>query len=467
MARTRPGVGVATAVGITALCIIPGPRYVQAQSGVTECGREGGADIIVGEVASVANWQRVGDIDAFSWGVTFCNLGDEAGVFMANDDQHPVHAQNMYRLLDGRFEQIGLSWLPHAFFALSQNQCGCGCTAMGGSTLGEGCSSPESASISGYQPNMGPRSEVNAHTGAFAFPFSYRGESGDFIYKRVQVHAADLDVAQNQGARYFAEDQVVSPDDALNGFQNNNASHRELVVARTGSEWQAALTGSTTREQPAIRAWAALDPTVMAADVQVPDDGLFVVAGKATYAGAGVWQYEYAIQNLNSHRCGGSFSVPIPNGAVVEGIGFHDVDYHSGEPFDLTDWAGVTDGGALRWTTGPFETDPNANALRWGTLYNFRFTANREPMQGEVTIGLFRPGSPASVVAQSLVPAWRFGDLDGDLDIDWVDYAGWPGCVTGPGSAHSGSPCAVFDHEPDGDVDMTDYAAFMYAFLEE
>ncbi len=58
----------------------------------------------------------------------------------------------------------------------------------------------------------------------------------------------------------------------------------------------------------------------------------------------------------------------------------------------------------MSWSTTDFATDPDANAVRWGTLYNFRFEAVAAPGPAGVEIGLFRPGSPASVAATTLGP---------------------------------------------------------------
>ncbi|MGE4198328.1 MAG: hypothetical protein AB7G11_14530, partial [Phycisphaerales bacterium] len=100
-------------------------------------------------------------------------------------------------------------------------------------------------------------------------------------------------------------------------------------------------------------------------------------------------------------------------GVMVTNIGFHDVDYHSGDGpgnvnFSGTDWTAskingeVSDGTPLVWSTETFAQNQSANALRWGTLYNFRFDANVMPKSGSVTIGLWRPpspGDPSSVVS--------------------------------------------------------------------
>ena len=47
----------------------------------------------------------------------------------------------------------------------------------------------------------------------------------------------------------------------------------------------------------------------------------------------------------------------------------------------------------VSWSTETFDQNPDANALRWGTLYNFRFDADVPPTTGEARIGLFEPGT--------------------------------------------------------------------------
>src|SRR6185436_16640225 len=109
------------------------------------------------------------------------------------------------------------------------------------------------------------------------------------------------------------------------------------------------------------------------------------------------------VYNINSDRSGGSFSVPLPAGAEVTNIGFHGVFAHSGEPFENTvdnpaDWRATIGDGAITFApTHSFDENVNANALRWGTMYNFRFTANVAPRaDGVATVGLFKPATGAS-----------------------------------------------------------------------
>src|SRR4030095_10037100 len=99
-------------------------------------------------------------------GTDSCNFGVENLHWFANPDQeHPVIAQNLYRMSGGpnnddRFEQIGQSSVKHAFTALTNNICSLGCNGVGGSNLGSGCSDPYGASLNSG-PNLGSPACVN------------------------------------------------------------------------------------------------------------------------------------------------------------------------------------------------------------------------------------------------------------------------------------------------------------------
>ena len=71
----------------------------------------------------------------------------------------------------------------------------------------------------------------------------------------------------------------------------------------------------------------------------------------------------------------------------------------------------------VEWSTDTAAANANANAIRWGSLYNFRFDADAPPENVSATIGLFKTGTPADLSVQILGPSvspacpW---DLDGD-----------------------------------------------------
>jgi len=386
-------------------------------------------------------------IHAFSVGMTACNIGDDNAIWFDHTNQHPVIAQNLYRLKSGRFEQIGMSWLLHTFFAVDGSACGT-CTAPephDGNYLYAGCSNPEGAGIAGTQNNLGPRSTVNASTGFFPYPFN-RNHQMNKIVRRLQVGDTDIDATLNTGALFFAEGHFVTTDEPAFGNHFNNASYRRVAFARPGpennncnntlfspSDWCGIFSGSTQREKAAIRAWKENDPSVVETDVFVPGEGLFILAAKATDLENGFWHYEYAVQNLNSHRSAGSFRVPLPVGAVVENIGFHAPFYHSGEPYDGTDWTAIVLSDSIVWGTTPYDTNPNANALRWGTLYNFRFDANVAPEPRSIQLGLFRPGVPGHITAETIGPSRGFVDCNDNLIPDHCEIGFFEGCPDVPG----------------------------------
>ena len=51
----------------------------------------------------------------------------------------------------------------------------------------------------------------------------------------------------------------------------------------------------------------------------------------------------------------------------------------------------------MNWSTATFAANPNANALRWATLYNFWFDADAPPTSAVHSLELFKPGSPTSL----------------------------------------------------------------------
>jgi len=379
-----------------------------------------GPDVIVGSLHQTSSYGSSGGISAFAVGTHSCNVGDFWLNWYSNTNQHPVIGQNMFRLKNDRFEHIGQSWLKHGFYALSSSLCYSDCQSTNGEHLGVHCSDPYDANLNGQQFNLGPKYQVNAHTGYFPYPPASPPYSG-ILARRLQVKNSDLDPNLDGGGIYFVEGQYVTPDDAAAGNQNNNASYRQIAVSGGGSSWSISPTSPTQREQPAIRAWKDTDPTVVETDIQIPQEGLFILAAKATALGNGYWHYEYAVQNLNSDRSARAFSVPIdPTGKILN-IGFHDVAYHSQEPFSGIDWPSIVSNGSISWSTVDYATNQFGNALRWGTLYNFRFDANLAPQTTHATLTLFKPGTPGSVTATTIGPLTNSNDCNGNGVADSVD----------------------------------------------
>jgi len=435
----------AASVALAAIAVLPA-AWAHALS--PHCQANGGSpDVIVGDIYDKVRHGAVGDITAFSIGTKSCNTGTCQLNWISSTNDHPVIGQNMYRLKDGRFEQIGQSWLKHGYTALQQSLCGTCQSSGSGSYLGVNCADPYSASLNGSQSRLGPKFEVNPFSGDFPYPPTNGNLTGNAIYKRLQVKNSDLDPALNPGSQYFVEAQYVSWDDSYTGMNKNNASYRPITVSGSAGTYDIALSGSTLRETPAIRAWAAADATVVLSDVSVPNDGLILLGAKVTQVG-GTWRYEYAVQNVSMHRAIGWFAVPIPVGAAVTNISFHDVDYHSGEPIVGTDWPGLVQDGRIYWASETQAQNPNANSLRWGTLYNFRFELNVPPTTGAVALGPWRPGAPTEFSASTLVPTLCDGDgyceageTCSSCAADCANQGGGSGCCGNASCELGENPC--------------------------
>ncbi|MFQ5589967.1 MAG: EF-hand domain-containing protein [Phycisphaerae bacterium] len=407
------------------------------EQGAQSSNEAGWPDVIVADLQTAECYGSVDGITGCAIGTTACNIGTARASWISYTNQHPVIVQNAYRLMDDRFEQIGLSWVKHGFYAVAQSLCTACEDITDGSELGVGCSDPYSATLNGIQTNMSPRSTVNANTGYFPYPWDTPPPES-VIDRRLQIHNSDLDPELNPGARYFVQGHYVTPGDAAARTHNNNASYREASAVRlpTGElTLSFSESADTQRGQPALRAWQDVDNSVHETDLQIPNEGLFILSSKAIALGDGVWRYEYALQNLNSDRSAMSFTVPLPDRPHVTRIGFHDVDYHSGEPYDSSDWAVSLSAGSIRWSTDGFETNENANALRWGTVYNFRFHVNAPPTLIPLTIGLFKPpehpDDPTAISGLAWGPALAMIDCNGNGVADACDLScPAPGCPT-------------------------------------
>ena len=442
---TLAATGAALGIGQFTATAVPG------EGGTADSSASVGPDVIVGAIgdgsgATVGTSTYKGATvtvngaatTAYAFGTVSCNIGSVPLRWWQNTSYHPVIPENAYRIMNGRIEQIGVGWMKHGFCALQESLCatcvpdaGCGSSQ---SQLGVGCSDPYTASLNGSQSNLGPRYEVNVSTGVYPatgstiWPSVPAGQTN--FARLVQIKNSDLNPTANAGAVYVAEAMYVHPDDAQAGNNTNNASYRTFTVSGSTS-FALTLTGSTMQTKPAIYHWAVVNPSVQISTADAAD-GRYVLGCNVTANANGTYHYEYAVYNYTSDSAGASFGVPVPAAAVVTNATFKDVAYHSGEPFDGTDWTVTTSGGQVKWQcTQTYAQNANANALRWGTLYNFAFDCTVPPNTGAATIGLFKVSSSVNVVTK--VPSCKMGDVDcsghvdgGDLGILFSNW-GLPG----------------------------------------
>src|SRR6476646_8838778 len=386
-----------------------------------------GPDIIVGDLPDMVQIDpAVGSQVGLGIATTSCNNGDQPVNFFAlpNTD-HPFFPENFYRMSGGadnteRIEQVGQSWIKHTFGADEGDDCNLGCNTNNCtqfSQLCPGCSDPYLADENGFYDLLGSRAWVNPFTGAMpSTAANHNGHAHDGVSHRIRVNLADLNTSLNTGATYFAEAEYLDPLEytwcqAHPGECNmyNNASYRQFLVNGTTS-FTFSPVGQTHRMQPAIMAWTGA--TIIQLQPDPENDGIALLGYKVTNPSPGVWHYEYAIYNENLDRSIQSFSVPVQGN--ISNIGFHAPPQEPGWANDGTfnnqgyssmPWAVshnnncfIWQGDFLTWNSEFFAQNQNANAIRFGTLYNFRFDADHFPSFWYGRIGFFKTGAPIDVV---------------------------------------------------------------------
>ena len=386
-----------------------------------------GPDIIVGDLPDMVQVGTEGSQVGLGIATTSCNNGDQPVNFHAlPETDHPFFPMNFYRMSGGadntqRFEQVGQSWVKHAFGASEDDICGFGCDTSNCTQFQQlcpGCADPYLADENGWYQLLGSRAWVNPFTGFFQSnpdPTNHTGHNDIGASHRVRVNVSDLNTTLNQGATYFAEAAYWTPQEyqwcqthpGQCNMYNNASYHQFLVIGTT--DFSFSPVGQTVRMQPAIEAWtnATISPQLQ------PDpgnDGVWYLGYKVTNPSAGLWHYEYALYNQNLDRSIQSFSVPIASGTILSNVGFHAPPQEPGwandgtvnnQGYSSTPWLFTKATDSVTWNTETLAQNPNANAIRFGTLYNFRFDANQPPQSANATVGFFKTGSPMTVGIQA------------------------------------------------------------------
>ncbi|MEP6811327.1 MAG: dockerin type I domain-containing protein, partial [Chthoniobacterales bacterium] len=245
-------------------------------------------------------------------------------------------------------------------------------------------------------------------------PEKHTGHTHTGTSHRILVKASDLDTTANVGATYYCEVQYDSPQEYAwcqthPGECNmyNNASYRRYNVTGTTS-FTFAPASATVRMTPATGAWTGATSSTIEPAPGV--DGRAFVVYKVTGPVGGVYHYEYAIHNQNLDRSIQSFSIPLGCGITASNVGFHAPPNHPGFPNDGTmgnagfsnaTWTANPSSNAISWNTETFAQNQNANAIRYGTSYNFRFDSDRPPQPVSATVGFFKTGTPITVTVDA------------------------------------------------------------------
>ncbi|HYE63491.1 MAG TPA: hypothetical protein VD997_15990 [Phycisphaerales bacterium] len=428
-----------------------------------------GPDMVSSSMVDVARYgtDPTGTITAYAVGSVTCNKGDQPAI-VSSGAIRPLIGQNMYRLKTftspgggtySRLEQVGQSWAKRVGLPINGNTVSCGACAgsAGSGMMNVNCADTYGSGFNGSQGLLGPRSMCNATRGD---TLGGAGTSiGDSITRgRLQVPTADV-TAQPAGTRFFVENVTLLPDDAqhvrpgqtvgVNAM--NNASSQEVGI--NGGVSNPTLIGGTGAGGsaigvPMLERWRQIDPEVTVVTVDHDDfvnpspefPGTFIrsrfyVAARVTELSPGRWRYEYALFNLNSDRSAGAFIIPMHDVGEVTEYSFRHPLYHSGEPYSNMPWSAARSNGEMSFATTPFATNPNANALRWGTTYSIGFTSNVPPGTGSGRLELFKPGTagPALTVPGIPVPTLEPcpQDYDGDGEFVDADIEAFFACIGG------------------------------------
>ena len=363
------------------------------------------------------NMEAVGGQVGLGVSTTACNAGNvPVDFFSFPSTDHPIIPHNLYRMSGGsgnddRFEQIGQSWVKHTFGADQFDVCFV-CQPGGNFThLGVGCSDTYASFQNAAQGDLGSRALVNPFTGVFQSTANdHSGHSHTGTSHRILVEGSDLNTSMNPGATYYVEVQYISPHEyvwcqAHPGECNmyNNASYHQFTVNGTTS-FTFNEVGPAVRMAAAVTAWPGA--TIHPIEPEPGVDGRAFIAYKVTGPVAGLYHYEYAIYNENLDRAIQSFGIPLGCAITLSNLGFHAPLNHPGFPNDGTQggagfsnaaWTSNQTTDALSWNSETFAQNQNANAIRWGTLYNFRFDSDHPPVATNATIGFFKTGTPVTV----------------------------------------------------------------------
>lgn len=336
-----------------------------------------------------------------SMATTSCNPGNHNLIwFQAGDTRHPVIAFMAARVDSGasRIVQVSdRSWMKHAFFALSNNQCStCQCPS-GGSWLGIACS--DTYSTGNNASSLGPPDDYNPWTGIWTPGQQPTGGSGN------TVRMTDGDLIAPGSTYFYCADYVFSSwiqtsigasctsggspipqpvgtpiglKNEPDGNRTNNLASRQMTVSYSGGTPTFSSVG-TQMAGTVLQRWtgATVTSNTNGDPTTGPSDGRVYVAVKVTGPTNGLYHYEYAIHNRDNKGGVGVVRIPFCPESQVLNVGFHDTDV----PANVgNDWSFDKVGGELSWTA------PVGNSLRWNAIYNVWFDSDAAPISGNVTL---------------------------------------------------------------------------------
>jgi hypothetical protein len=350
------------------------------------------------------------------------------------NDQHPYLVWALYRIAatgEGEggptaIQMLGRSALKHAFFATNAD---CSCPGdqilwapLGGPTHDTAPCTDTYGTGSNNDPNaLGPRDELEAHSGLWTSTGSFFDQDGDGVCdwdrtSGIDTNGDDCDdltfsspfdrrlaVAESElavtGATYYVDAWYVVRGD-VDIF--DTMGWRRIAPSCDAGGCTFALETALAAGSP-LDAWVprAAPPPGTAHERIDAGFGHLSLAARTTDLGGGWFRYEYALANHDLDRKVRSFRVPLPPGAAVTNAGFSGVD---GEA--APDWSATVAADAVAFDApAPAET----TALDWGTLFAFRLDADVAPASGSVDLGALEQNPGLELAGPTLTPGGALG----------------------------------------------------------
>jgi len=333
-------------------------------------------------------------------------------------DQHPFLRWNVYRIHDGRIEQLAASGAKHAFWTINVN---CDLNCGSGRVLWPGCEDTYGTGSNDTPTYQGPRDEVQASLGlwdscgSFFDPGctgSQTNNAGQWQH-RLLVDSDELDF---DDATYFMDSWYVVQYDI--DIWNTMGYHRINPTQTTNGGYTFGPLGPFTQGPP-LSEWVApgnsdpmADHQLVVVDSLTPDapypgnmpQGHVRVLVRVEELPGGLYQYRYAVMNYDLDRGIQAFRIP------ADGVQVSDT-WMGGPPDELNSpWGGSESGGMLTFSAPPGEILP------WFTLYNFEFVSNAAPANRTLELGLAGADSPGTVSVTTLAPGVPAGSEGFELE---------------------------------------------------
>ncbi len=311
-----------------------------------------------------------------------------------NNDQHPYLNWSIYREVDGRFEQIGLSGIKHAFYTVNTN-----CACAGGHVLGLGCEDVYGVGNNDSNRDLGPRKELEAFTGLWENCGSYfdptctgsqQNNSSDLGQNRLITDTNKLTDPNN--TQLFFQAWYVIRDD-IDIF--NSMGYRDFSPTQNAGGGWSMNEGTVFKNGPALDNYVTPNSisTLESSQSYSSSEGHFTVASKVVDIGNGLYRYNYAIENYDFDPRFNQFTIPLLDSPLISNFIFSDSDDNA-----LNNWMFDFSQNKLHVTGN------NTNEQDWGMLFSFSFTAPAPPEQGIISINVVNPLSNNSVTSTVLIP---------------------------------------------------------------